>query len=522
MGTYILRRLILMIPTLIGITLLVFLLIALSPGGIGAALSAAGGQMDTSSRAQQQAYLEDRYGLDSPVLVQYARWLGRVSPVKFGQRDQVTPQGEIERPPKPLQPPVNWHWVADELPTADPVPPVVWPAASELSIDPSLTPAEALAQHKNRAYRLANSEYIRERGRYVARRMEYEDALRDYAREMEIPGAVTRDRKLNKRAIKGLEPNRDAASWPRVVETGRAALAAYDAAIDARERLRAVFDAKPYREAGVAIIPGYLSVAAPDLGRSFSKSQPVSRLIAERLPVTLLLNVFSIPIIYLIAIPGGMLAAVHRGRAFDVISGMIFVALWSIPVVWAGVLLIGFVANRQYLGWFPVNGLHDANADGFLFLPSWDEAGNFHRGYLLDTLWHMCLPVVCLVYTGLAVLGKQTRAAMLDNLNADYVRTAKAKGVASRDIILHHVFRNSLLPLITIFATIFPAMLAGSVVIEKIFSIPGMGSLIIESIYLRDREVILANVLMVGAVNILALLLADILYAAADPRITYD
>ena len=226
MGTYILRRLILMIPTLIGITLLVFLLIALSPGGIGAALSAAGGQMDTSSRAQQQAYLEDRYGLDSPVLVQYARWLGRVSPVKFGQRDQVTPQGEIERPPKPLQPPVNWHWVADELPTADPVPPVVWPAASELSIDPSLTPAEALAQHKNRAYRLANSEYIRERGRYVARRMEYEDALRDYAREMEIPGAVTRDRKLNKRAIKGLEPNRDAASWPRVVETGRAALAA--------------------------------------------------------------------------------------------------------------------------------------------------------------------------------------------------------------------------------------------------------------------------------------------------------
>lgn len=522
MGIYILRRLILMIPTLIGITFLVFMLIALSPGGIGASLSSAGGQMDTSSRAQQQAYLEDRYGLDSPVITQYFRWLGRVSPIKFGQRDQVTPQGEVERPPKELLPPVNWRWITDTLPTPNPAEPVVWPAASELATDPNVPAPEALAAHKNRAYRLANSEYIRERGRYVARRIEFEDALRDYATDIGLTRAVTRDRKLNKSAIEGLEPQTTSKLWPNVQERGRIALDAYKSALDARERLRAVFDARPFRQAGIAIIPGTLSLAAPDMGRSFSKSQPVSRLIADRLPVTLLLNIVAFPIIYLIAIPGGMLAAINRGKTIDVVSGAIFVGLWSIPVVWAGVLLIGFVANQNYLGWFPVTGLHDTNADSFLYLPAWDESGAFHRGYILDTLWHMGLPVLCLVYTGFAVLGKQTRAAMLDNFNADYVRTAKAKGVAYRDVIFHHVFRNSLLPLITIFATIFPAMLAGSVVVEKIFTIPGMGSLIIDSIFLRDREVILANVLMIGAVNILALLLADILYATADPRITYD
>jgi ABC-type dipeptide/oligopeptide/nickel transport system permease component len=185
-------------------------------------------------------------------------------------------------------------------------------------------------------------------------------------------------------------------------------------------------------------------------------------------------------------------------------------------------MAIGFLASKEYLGWFPVSGLHGNTAEAMTFLPSTGPDGQWQCGFALDTLWHICLPVLCLVYGGFAVLAKQTRAAMLDNFNADYVRTAKAKGVAGRDIVLRHVFRNSLLPLITMFATIFPAMLAGSVIIEKIFTLPGMGSLIVEAISLRDRELILADTVMFAAVNLLALLLADILYALADPRITYD
>jgi peptide/nickel transport system permease protein len=190
--------------------------------------------------------------------------------------------------------------------------------------------------------------------------------------------------------------------------------------------------------------------------------------------------------------------------------------------VLAGVFAVGFLANQQYLGWFPVSGLHDSAADAMTFLPHTDAAGAWHRGYLLDTAWHVALPVLCLVYASFAVLSKQTRASMLDNFNADYVRTAKAKGVPRKDVVLRHVFRNSLLPLITMFVGVFPAMLAGSVVIERIFTVPGMGSLILEAIDLRDREIILANTFMVACVNLLALLLADILYAAADPRVSYE
>src|SRR5690606_25647682 len=149
---------------------------------------------------------------------------------------------------------------------------------------------------------------------------------------------------------------------------------------------------------------------------------------------------------------------------------------------------------------FPTAGLHSSDSPDMMYLPGF-ENGKFKPGYLLDTLWHLALPVACLVYAGFAILSKQTRAAMLDNFNADYVRTAKAKGVASHDIVFRHVFRNSLLPLITMFATIFPAMLAGSVVVERIFSIPGMGSLLITAINLRDRELLLAITLMVAATN---------------------
>jgi len=137
-------------------------------------------------------------------------------------------------------------------------------------------------------------------------------------------------------------------------------------------------------------------------------------------------------------------------------------------------------------------------------------------------VWHIALPVLCLTYGSFAILSKQTRASMLDNLSADYVRTAKAKGVARNDVVVRHVFRNSLLPLITMFVGIFPAMLGGSVVVERIFSVPGMGSLILDAISNNDRDLILADTLMIAAVNVFALLLADILYAVADPRVSYE
>lgn len=523
MVNYILRRLLLMVPTLVGITLLVFMLIAMSPGGIGAALKVAGGQMEATSRALQEAYLDDRYGLNDPAIVQYVRWLGRISPIKFGERDQVTPSGEVIPPPKPLREPLVWRWYTQSLPTAAPEKFAFDPPPSRTGDRQADEHAAALAaEARAREYRRAANEYARARAAYVARGVFLEQAVIDYAKAVGREDAVNFRGKLVPSVIRTIQPDKSRPEWTAVQQKGEELLGAYAEALRQRERLIAVFRAGPFRPAGVSVIPGVLSFATPDLGMSFSKSRPVSTLIAEALPVTLLINCIAIPIIYLVAISNGMLAATRQGTWFDILSGATLVALWSIPVVWAGVLCIGFLASKQYADAFPVSGLHDNAADTFTFLPSVDASGRWHRGYVIDTLWHICLPVVCLVYGGFAVLSKITRASMLDNFNADYVRTAKAKGVSGRDIVFRHVFRNSLLPLITMFASVFPAMLSGSVVVERIFTIPGMGSLIIDSINLRDRELLLANTVMISCVTMLALLLADILYALADPRISYE
>ncbi len=513
MVSYITRRLLLMIPTLLGITFVVFMLLAASPGGIGAGLLlAGGGQMQSqSSIAIQKAKLEDRYGLNEPAVVQYVRWLGRISPVKFGQRDMISPTGEtITRPRSVPEPPV-WKWFADTLPTAS-APSPEWLGERFGDPDP---------QQKASAFRTIENEYVSSRAQYIAAEATLRDSLVRYAEATGAEGLLTRKREARVSRIAALTPQKELPEFAEVEGYGRAAIDAFAAAAQRREEFVAAMGQQPYPAAGIPLLPGMLSIAWPDMGVSFSRGRPVIELLSEALPVTIMLNLIAFPIIYMVAIPSGLLAATRKGSLVDVGLGGLYLALFSIPTVLAGVLLQGFMANPDYTNAFPAAGLSSKAAETFRMLPGTDWTGVWHRGWLMDRVWHVILPVACLVYGGFAVLSKQTRAAMLENFNADYVRTAKAKGVAPKDVVLRHVFRNSLLPLITMFVTVFPAMLAGSVVIERIFTVPGMGYLLIEAINLRDRELILANTTMVAVVNLCALLLADILYALADPRITY-
>lgn len=496
-----------MIPTLIGITFVVFMIIALAPGGIGASLRVSGGQMDANSRTIREAYLEDRYGLDDPAPVQYVRWLGRISPIKFGTRDQLDPTGEyIPAPKSPKSPPL-WELFADELPKK----PAIEPYTFEADIP----------QARAAVYRRQTQEYARTRAGLITNKALLDEAIGSIAAELGYNNIRNGKGKIKYGFVTDhLDDFKAHPQWGDLQQRGQSLIESYDASLQEWAMLTAIFRAKPYPQAGIGVIPG-LSLSWPDFGRSFTKSRPVVDLITDAIPITILLNLIATPVIYFVAIPCGMLAAVRAGSLFDRLSGAFFIGLWSFPIPLAGVLAIGYLANNDYLGMFPVAGLHDSNAELFTYLPTFTESGKLHRGYLFDLVWHVCLPVLCLVYGGFAVLSKQTRAAMLDNFNMDYVRTAKAKGVSSSDIVTRHVFRNSLLPLITMFVTIFPAMLAGSVVIEQIFTVPGMGRLTLESINLRDRELLLANTMMIAGVNLMALLLADILYAMADPRISY-
>ncbi|MHC4124982.1 MAG: ABC transporter permease, partial [Planctomycetota bacterium] len=156
-------------------------------------------------------------------------------------------------------------------------------------------------------------------------------------------------------------------------------------------------------------------------------------------------------------------------------------------------------------------GLSSNNAESLPFFP-----------WLADRLWHLTLPAFCLTYSGFAYLTKQVRAGMLDNLRADYVRTARAKGLSKAAVVFRHAFRNSIIPVITIMATLLPAMLGGSVIIESIFSIPGMGLLAFEAVTTRDYNVVMAVATMGGLMNLIGLLFGDIAYAIADPRISFE
>jgi peptide/nickel transport system permease protein len=156
------------------------------------------------------------------------------------------------------------------------------------------------------------------------------------------------------------------------------------------------------------------------------------------------------------------------------------------------------------------------------FLPSMSAPPDIRRGWLLDTLWHLLLPILCLTYGQFAYLSKLARSAVLETMHADFVRTARAKGVSEKDVLYQHVLRNSLIPMITVAAHILPAMIAGAVIVESIFGIDGMGRLMVEAVKNRDREIVLSSTLISGGLGLLGYLLADVGYAIADPRVSYE
>lgn len=460
MISYLLRRILLMVPTLLGITIVVFVVMAAAPGGISAQSLVDGMELEPQSRQALEEYYNKLYGLDKPAPVQYVRWLNNISPIGF---------------------------------------------------------------------------------------------------EREADGSLG-----------------DFSMWKGI-----------------------------------------------DLGTSFRYGRPVTTLIAERLPITLLLNLISIPLIYALAIGIGVQAARQRGGRFDVTSNIFLLGLWSVPSMLAGVLFIGFFASEQYWRWFPTGGLMRRETADQTFLPLFTSASDVlivfacvalmilmlisavvafsqHKrqlaglllgaglgyvmvydlygqvfsllhvlivgcmalfvrllaglntvavrislaaglglglglglakllgvevlqgGYLFDRLWHLVLPVIALSYGGLAFLAKLTRSSLLENLAADYARTARAKGVDEEAVLWRHVFRNSLLPLITVSATLLPSLLAGSVIVESIFSIDGMGKLAVEAVQTRDRELVLSVTLVSGVLTLFGYLLADIAYAVVDPRVSYD
>lgn len=248
-----------------------------------------------------------------------------------------------------------------------------------------------------------------------------------------------------------------------------------------------------------------------DFGVEFhDPSQSVGEELLRRLRITVPLALISSLLSYLIAIPLGVFSAVRRGSLADKLSTVVVFLLYSLPTFWVGLMLIlAFGATGADL--FPVIGLQDKDAADF---STWQK--------IVDIAWHCVLPVATMTYGGVAYLSRQMRAGMLETLRQDYVRTATAKGLSRRAVVYKHALRNSLIPVITIFATLLPILVGGSVLVESIFNIPGMGLYAFEGLLVRDYPVVMATVTFSAVMTLMGFLLSDVLYAVVDPRIKHD
>lgn len=241
-----------------------------------------------------------------------------------------------------------------------------------------------------------------------------------------------------------------------------------------------------------------------DLGESFVDHRPVSERILEALPHTLALNGLALLFALALAIPLGVVAGGSPESAFDRLSGAALFALYSLPTFWAALLLQTLFCVQ--LRWFPLYGTaSDSAPAGLAGLP--------------DRLAHLALPVTCLTYGTLAFVARLVRSGVAEARSSDYVLAARARGASRRRAIWRHAFPNALLPVITLAGLLLPALLSGSVIVERIFAWPGLGRLYFDSILARDYPVILALSLLSAVATLFATLAADIALAAADPRV---
>ena len=250
-----------------------------------------------------------------------------------------------------------------------------------------------------------------------------------------------------------------------------------------------------------------------DLGDSAAvdKGRPVVDLIMERLPVTLSLNVCAVIMVYIISIQVGVWSAVNKSPKLDNTLTFFLFFLYSLMDAWVALLLQATLCEGGWLPIFPLKGLEPATTWG---VSTWS--------IMLDTAKHYVIPVFCLSYAGIAGISRYARSSMLDAVGQDYIRTARAKGLPERVVIFKHAFRNALIVLITLFAGLLPGLVAGSIIIEYIFNIPGLGSLSMRALSSRDIPLLMALFAFGGFLTLSGILLSDLLYVVADPRISFQ
>jgi microcin C transport system permease protein len=248
-----------------------------------------------------------------------------------------------------------------------------------------------------------------------------------------------------------------------------------------------------------------------DLGKSFFHNKAVGQLILEKLPVSISLGLWTFLLVYLISVPLGIAKAVRAGTPFDTVTTFIILLGYAIPSFVMGVVLLVFFAGGSFFQWFPLRGITSIN---------WGEMNLTDK--VLDYFWHIALPVTAMVLGGFAVITILTKNSVLEEIRKHYVLTARAKGVDERRVLWRHVFRNAMIPIMTGFPAAFVgAFFSGSLLIETLFSLDGLGLLSYESVIRRDYPVVFGSLFVFTIIGLLTTLLRDLCYLWVDPRVKF-
>jgi peptide/nickel transport system permease protein len=483
-GNYLLKRLLLMIPTLVGISLVVFVIMVAAPGRPGEKAQSFGEQNPSAdptkekSQGESQRLFRRQFALDRPVFWNYYPWLGRAdvqAAVKTASEPVEASSVKAKREAKERL--EDWGYFAV-------------PSLVEILRTPGLAPQEqsdALYWLRTNATRLAVQPYGRTLDEATLR--QNDEWIAENARLAKW--GWRRDDPPERRAeVIGLwsawyEENK--ARWP----TGTAS-----------RLVTGLFDTQ--------FATYWNNLLHFDFGISHVHKRPVLTLIGERLPITILLSGLATLIAYFLAIPLGILSAVRPYTRTDRVMTVTLFLLYSLPSFFIGTVVLQALTIGQPWKWFPNSGWRGEGAFG---LDTWAQ--------LRDVLWHITLPLVVSTYGGLAALSRYARTGMLDVVRSDYVRTARAKGLSEGTVILRHAARNGMMPVVTLLGGILPSLIGGSVFVEYVFNIQGMGLLTIEAITSRDYNIIMAESLIVAVLTLVGILISDLLYAAMDPRISF-
>lgn len=485
MFLYILKRILLMVPTFLAVSLILFMLLNLAPGDPAAQALASGdansGQSTQLSGQKRESYrlFKEQFNLDKPILfnTRYGLTTGDVRGVlgSILQIGDAVGMGERMEAYSTIE---DWGWYA--------IPGLV-ELLTDRDEDPSLRALASVRLTSNSQRPLINP---------------------TNRRPNEIERAQNKKIAQNNQAVLGWSFGANATP-ERVVEVTNfwdewQAIRADSWSYSTAQKVEIFFTDTRFAKY-------WSNLARLDFGISHRDKEPVLKTVISKLKYSVTLGFGSVVLMYLISVPLGIWSAVRRNSTADRIVSTLLFMMYSLPSFFVGVVLLNSLSRGTPFQIFPTGGFESIDTSQMTTLE-----------YLVDVAWHLVLPMFCMGYAGLAVLSRYARTGLLDVIRSDYVRTARAKGLPEGVVIIKHAARNGMIPILTLLATLLPTIIGGGVVVETVFGIPGIGRFMFESIVGRDYNAVMAILLISCSLTLVGMLLSDISYAVVDPRISFD